>query len=88
MPPPSSVTRISATPPAAVTTSIRRGAGVERVLDQFLDDARRPLDHLAGGDAVDHVLAETADGHGRELRDFGPAGKGRRRPVLHRAVRP
>ena len=30
-----------------------RGAGVERVLDQFLDHARRALDHLAGGDAVD-----------------------------------
>ena len=30
-----------------------RRAGVERVLDQFLDHARRPLDHLAGGDAVD-----------------------------------
>ena len=29
------------------------GAGVERVLDQLLDHARRPLDHLAGGDAVD-----------------------------------
>ena len=31
-------------------------AGIERVLDQFLDHARRPLDHLAGGDAVDHGL--------------------------------
>ena len=30
-----------------------RRAGVERVLDQLLDHARRPLDHLAGGDAVD-----------------------------------
>ena len=39
------------------------GAGIERVLDQFLDHARRPLDHLAGGDAVDHVLAEAADRH-------------------------
>jgi len=27
--------------------------GVERVLDQFLDRRRRPLDHLARGDAVD-----------------------------------
>ena len=33
-----------------------RRAGVDGVLDEFLDDARRPLDHLAGGDAVDHVL--------------------------------
>ena len=33
------------------------GAGVERVLDQLLDHARRPLDHLAGGDAVDGLGA-------------------------------
>ena len=28
-------------------------AGIERNLDQFLDDRRRALDHLAGGDAID-----------------------------------
>ena len=28
-------------------------AGVERVLDQFLDDGRRPFDDFAGGDLVD-----------------------------------
>ena len=40
--------------PAAVGRDLDpRGAGVERVLDQFLDHARRALDHLAGGDAVD-----------------------------------
>ena len=39
------------------------GAGVERVLDQFLDHARRTLDHLAGGDAVDRGLGKLADGH-------------------------
>ena len=39
-------------------------AGIERVLDQFLDHARRPLDHLAGGDAVDDGLGQLADGHG------------------------
>ena len=38
-------------------------AGVERVLDQFLDHARRPLDHLAGGDAVDDRFGQLADGH-------------------------
>ena len=38
-------------------------AGVERVLDQFLDDAGRPLDHLAGGDAVDDRFGQLADGH-------------------------
>jgi hypothetical protein len=30
-------------------------AGVDRILDQFLDDARRPLDDLTGGDAIDEV---------------------------------
>ena len=39
-------------------------AGVERVLDQLLDHARRTLDHLAGGDAVDDGLGKLADGHG------------------------
>jgi len=43
-----------------------RGAGVEGVLDELLDDARRPLDHLAGGDAVDHGFVEAADRH-REI---------------------
>ena len=38
-------------------------AGIERVFDQFLDDARRPLDHLAGGDAVDDSLGQLTDGH-------------------------
>jgi hypothetical protein len=28
-------------------------AGVKRIFDQFLHDARRPLDHLAGGDTID-----------------------------------
>ena len=39
-------------------------AGVERVLDELLDDARRALHHLAGGDAVDDVVGKTADRHG------------------------
>ena len=28
------------------------GPGVDRVLEQLLDDARRPLDHLARGDLI------------------------------------
>ena len=40
------------------------GAGVDRVLDQFLDHARGTFDHLAGGDAVDDLFGELADGHG------------------------
>ena len=34
------------------------GAGVERVLDQLLDDGRRALDHLARGDLVDERAFE------------------------------
>ena len=30
-------------------------AGIERVLDQFLDDSRRALDNLAGCDLVDQL---------------------------------
>ena len=40
------------------------GAGVDRVLHQFLDHAGRPLDHFAGGDAVDELFGKLADGHG------------------------
>jgi hypothetical protein len=45
------------------------GAGVERVLDQFFDHAGRPLDHFAGGDAVDGGLGKLADGHLRPDSD-------------------
>ena len=68
MPAPSSLTRIRSRPPASIATSMRRGAGVERVLDQLLDRRRRPLDHLAGGDAVDEQRIEAADWHGNSLR--------------------
>ena len=68
MPSPSSLTRMSRRPPPSVTISILRRAGVERVFDELLHDARRPLDHLAGGDAVDGGFGQLADGHG-----FGPA---------------
>ena len=40
-----------------------RRAGVERVLHQLLDHARRALHHLARGDAVDHAFGKLADGH-------------------------
>ena len=46
-------------------------AGIERVLDEFLDRGRGALDHLAGGDAVDENGIETANGHGRGLRESG-----------------
>jgi hypothetical protein len=44
-----------------------RRAGVESVLYEFLHDARRPLDHLARGDAVDDAFGKLADGHRRYL---------------------
>ncbi len=40
------------------------GAGVDGVLHEFLDHARRTLDHFAGGDAVDDLFGKLADGHG------------------------
>ena len=48
------------------------GAGVDGVLHQFLDRARRPFDHLAGGDAVDGGGGEAANGHGVSVGPKGP----------------
>ena len=45
-------------------------AGVDGVLDQLLDHARRPLHHLAGGDAVHGLRAQLADRHGAVLLVF------------------
>ena len=64
MPRPSSATRISRRPPASIATSIRFRPGVERVLDEFLHRRGRPLDHFAGGDAVNGQRIETANRHG------------------------
>ena len=82
MPPPLSVTRISEIPPAAVTTSMSVAPAVERVLDQLLHHARRPLDHLAGGDAVDGLGPELADGHVRFTRHPGRSDASQRRAAL------
>src|SRR3954447_9800297 len=43
------------------------GGGVDGVLNQLLHHARGTLHHLAGGDAVDDLFWELADGHGRNL---------------------
>ena len=52
-------------PPAAVGHHLdARRTGIERVLHQLLHHARRTLDHLAGGDAVDDRFGKLADGHG------------------------
>src|SRR5271165_1497214 len=40
-------------------------ARVERVLHELLDRRGRPLDHFAGGDAVNQQWIETANRHGR-----------------------
>jgi len=47
-------------------------AGVQRVLHQFLDHRRRPLDDLARGDLVDERLGQRADRHRREPGKAGP----------------
>ena len=62
----------AAAPPASTSISMRARAGVERVLDQFLDDGSRPLDHLAGGDLVDEVVGRMRIGMARSLRAAMP----------------
>jgi hypothetical protein len=55
--------------PAAVSEDIdARRAGVECVLDQLLDHARRPLHDLARRDAVDDGFGELADRHAKCAR--------------------
>ena len=55
-------------PAAAVGENIDPArAGVDGILDQFLDHARRTLDHLAGGDAVDDLFGQLSDGHSGSL---------------------
>ena len=45
------------------------GAGVERVLEELLDDGRGALDHFAGGDLVGDQVGEDADAaHGSIVR--------------------
>ena len=51
-------------PPAVAQHDVdRTGAGIDRVLDQFLDRRGRALDHLARGDPVDQRRGQPADGH-------------------------
>src|ERR1700722_16358207 len=60
-------------PAAAVGENVDpAGAGVDGIFHQFLDHARRPLDHLARGDAVDDLFGKLADGHRvRDSRRWG-----------------
>jgi hypothetical protein len=41
------------------------GAGIETVLDQFLNHGRRSFDDLAGGDLIDELGRQCADGRHR-----------------------
>ena len=49
-------------PAAAQLHRDPRRPGIDRVLDQLLDRGRGPLDHLTGGDPVDHAWRQGADG--------------------------
>ena len=51
------------------------GAGIERVLHQFLDDGCGAFDHFPGGDLIDHPVGQDLDlaglGHTRTIRREG-----------------
>ena len=38
-------------------------SSIECIFDQFLDDAGRPLDDLAGGNLVDQIVWKLPNGH-------------------------
>ena len=61
MPSPSSSTRIELLAAHLHRDRDARRAGVDGVLDEFLDDRRRALHHLAGGDLVGEFGRELAD---------------------------
>ena len=52
---------MSRRPPALDLDAQFGRAGVERVLQQFLDDGRGALHHLAGGDLVGDLVRKDAD---------------------------
>jgi hypothetical protein len=51
-------------------------AGVDRVLDQLLHDRRRPLDHLARGDAVDQGRGQLLDPAALHRADYRDSHRG------------
>ena len=59
-------------PPAAIGEDIDPAcAGIDGVLDEFLDHARRTFHHLARGDAVDDLFGQLSDGHSVSLDGRG-----------------
>jgi hypothetical protein len=63
---------------AALDLDRDRGrAGVERVLDQFLDGGRGPLDHLAGGDLGGNQRRQDLDRHRPATSLLGDHGSAR-----------
>src|ERR1700722_19050402 len=73
-------------PAAAVGENVDpAGAGVDGIFHQFLDHARRPLDHLARGDAVDDLFGKLADGHRvRDSRRWGGDVRAKARKSMQR----
>jgi hypothetical protein len=61
MPWPSSAMRISLPPARLDLDADAAGAGVQGVLQQFLDHRGRPVHHLAGGDLVGNLVGKYAD---------------------------
>ena len=59
----------------------RLRAGVERVLDELLDRRRRPLDHLARGDAVESSGSRRQIGMGENLEKLSHWRASGGRPV-------
>jgi hypothetical protein len=66
-------------PPAVDRHRDPRTARVKGVLEQFLDDARGPLNDLASGDLIDEQRGKSADRHGSMLR-----GAARSSPTMDR----
>src|SRR5690606_14850465 len=57
------------------------GAGVERILEKLLDDARRALDHLAGRDLIDDRIGKLPDAHDAVTRPPAPSRGNRPRTI-------
>ncbi len=62
------------------------GLCVERVLQHFLEGVRRPLDHLAGRDSVDHDFVQTVDHSGFERHHWSLKGSSQMNKVLFSCV--